>query len=103
MKSFRKEDVIGKTAIDTSGRVMGKVNDVMFDLTGTITFVVGGSDGKDVQVPIGRITGISDHVIVKSELVGGTETSVSGASCKFCGASLKAGEKWCPRCGKSQV
>lgn len=103
MKSFRKEDVIGKTAIDTSGKVMGKVTDVMFDLNGSITFVVGSADGKQIQVPVTRITGISDHVIVRSEQLTGTETSAAGASCKFCGASLKAGERWCPKCGKSQV
>ena len=63
MKSFRKEDVIGKTAIETSGRIMGKVSDVLFDLNGTITFVIGGADGRELQVPVARITGISDHVV----------------------------------------
>ena len=40
MKSFRKEDVVGKTVIETSGSVKGQVTDILFDLEGALTFLV---------------------------------------------------------------
>ncbi len=102
MRSFRKEDVVGKTVIETSGMVKGKVKDVVFDLNGTITLVVEGADGRDSQIPVSRITGISDHVIARSDIAVGVSTSSTGTSCKFCGASIAPDEAWCPNCKKSQ-
>jgi sporulation protein YlmC with PRC-barrel domain len=99
MRSFRKEDVVGKAVIETSGTVRGKVKDIVFDLSGAITLVVEQSDGKEWQVPIARVTGISDHVVVRTD----TGTQPSGTTCKFCGATLTPGRIWCPSCGKSQV
>lgn len=102
MRSFRKEDVVGKTVIETSGAVKGKVKDVMFDLGGGVTFLVQGADGKDSQISLSKVTGISEHVVVEGE------TAESGApgygtTCKFCGAAKPAEERWCPSCGRSQT
>ena len=68
MRSFRREDVVGKTVIETSGAVKGKVRDVMFDLGGGVTLLVQGADGKDSQIPLSMVTGISEHVVVKVEV-----------------------------------
>lgn len=104
MKSFRKEDVVGKTVIETSGTVKGKVTDLTFDLNGNITFVVEGDDGKESRVAVSKVTGISDHVIVKSDQpIGETGGGGGSTTCKFCGASKPANSVWCPSCGKSQV
>jgi sporulation protein YlmC with PRC-barrel domain len=103
VKSFRKEDVVGKTVIETSGTIRGKVKDVLFDLNGTVTIVVERIDGEDWQVPIRRVTGISDHVVVGSEPTTTAPPVGLATSCKFCGASMTPGERWCPRCGKSQT
>jgi sporulation protein YlmC with PRC-barrel domain len=100
MKSFRKEDVVEKTVIKTTGRVEGKVKDVVFDLSGAVTLIVEGKDGKESQVPLTRVTGISEHVVVRDDM--GAETSTPGSSCKFCGAALIADQPWCPKCGRSQ-
>lgn len=101
MKSFRKEDVVGKTVIETSGAVRGKVNDVMFDLSGRVTLLVQGADGKDSQIALANVTGISEHVVVKTE-PGGVASAGAGATCRFCGAQMAADERWCPSCGRSQ-
>ncbi len=101
-RSFRKEDVVGKTVIETSGLVKGKVKDVVFNLNNTITLIVEGADGKDVRIPLVRVTGISDHVIVRSDLATEPPAFASGASCKFCRAPMAPGEAWCPNCKKSQ-
>ena len=63
MKTFKREDVVGKTVIETTGTVKGKVTDVTFDLGGGITLIVKGMDGTEYQVPVARVTGISDHVV----------------------------------------
>ncbi len=100
MKTFRREDVVGKTVIETSGGVKGKVKDVVFDLSGNITFIIQDIDGKDSQVTISKVTGISDHVVVKSE--GEATTAGNSTTCKYCGASKAPGATWCPSCGRSQ-
>jgi len=102
MKSFRKEDVVEKTVIETSGRVQGKVKDVVFDLSGAVTLIVEGKDGKESRVPLTRVTGISEHVVVKGEVDAETSASESISTCKFCGAPLIPRQAWCPKCGKSQ-
>jgi sporulation protein YlmC with PRC-barrel domain len=101
-RSFRKEDVVGKSVIETSGLVKGKVKDVVFNLNGTITLIVEGTDRKDIQIPLTRVTGISDHVVVRSDLTAGDSTVSLPTSCKFCGAPIASGQRWCPSCGRSQ-
>jgi len=103
MKTFRKEDVVGKTVIDTSGSVRGKVADVMFDLGGTVTLVVKGVDGNEFQVTIAKVTGISEHVVVRSAQAAEGAGSLTGTTCKFCGTPMAPDEKWCPSCGRSQA
>ena len=98
MTSFRKDDVVDKTVIETSGRVLGKVKDVTFDLSGSVTLFVEGTDGKDVTVPLGRVTGISQHVVVKSDMPAG---SSGPTSCPFCNAALSPGQRICPSCGRA--
>ena len=103
MKSFRKEDIIGKPVIETSGTVKGKVKDLMFDLSGTITLIIEGTDGTESQVPISKVTGISDDVVVRSEQAPGPARTASGLACKYCGTAMTPGQAWCPSCGKSQA
>lgn len=103
MRSFRREDVVGKTVIETSGTVKGKVKDVMFDLEGGVTFLVQGADGRDSQIPLSKVTGVSEHVVVRGEPAAESRTSEYGTTCKFCGAAKPANERWCPSCGRSQV
>ncbi len=100
MKTFKKEDVVGKTVIETTGTVRGKVEDIVFDLGGTITFIVKGDDGKRIEVRVAKVTGISDHVIVRSEE---PEAFTPSNKCKYCGATKLPEAMWCPVCGKSQA
>ena len=101
-KSFKKEDVVGKPVIETSGKMKGKVKDLMFELGGTITLIAEGTDGKEFQVPLSRVTGISDDVVVRSEAEVMPSSSGSGTACKFCGKPLSPGQTWCLSCGRSQ-
>lgn len=103
MKSFRKEDIIAKPVIETSGTVKGKVKDITFDLSGTITLIVEGADGKDFQVPISKVTGISDDVVVRSDSATGPIATATGLACRFCGKPMTPGQTWCPSCGKAQA
>jgi sporulation protein YlmC with PRC-barrel domain len=103
MKTFRKEDVVGKTVIETTGAVRGKVDDVTFDLAGTITLLVKGPDGKESQVAIANVTGISEHVVVRADQSPENAGLGTGTRCRFCGAPKSPTERWCPSCGRSQV
>ncbi len=103
MKSFRKEDVVGKTVIETSGTVKGQVADVLFDLGGAITFLVRARDGTESQVKISDVTGISEHVVVRGSQAPSATGPRGGNSCRFCGATIAQGAQWCPSCGKSQA
>lgn len=103
MKSFRKEDVVGKSVIETSGSVRGEVTDVIFDLGGAITFLVKAHDGTESEVKISDVTGISEHVVVRGSQASGGSGPASGNTCRFCGASIAQGASWCLSCGKSQI
>jgi sporulation protein YlmC with PRC-barrel domain len=106
-KSFRKEEIEGKTVIETSGKVGGKVKDLTFSLDGTITLIVVKEDGSEVQIPLRQVVGISDHVIVRSEGATsqgfGTKAPSANGACKYCGAPLPAGTSWCVACGRAQT
>lgn len=103
MKSFRKEDVVGKTVIETSGSVKGQVTDILFDLEGAITFLVKARDGTESQVKISDVTGISEHVVIRGSGANRASGTAPGSSCKFCGAAIAQGAQWCLSCGKSQA
>ena len=103
MKSFRKEDVVGKTVIETSGSVRGQVSDVLFDLGGAITFLVKARDGTESQVKVSDVMGISEHVVVRGGRAEAPSGQGTGNTCRYCGAAVAPGARWCPSCGKSQV
>ena len=101
-KAFRKEDITGKTVIYSSGRNTGTVKDVTFTLDGIITLVVEKADGGEVQIPLAKVLGVSDNVIVKEEAVSKPFGPSPGmVACKSCGRESPIGTLWCPGCGKS--
>ncbi len=104
---FRKEDIAGKTVIDSSGLTTGKVRDVVFSLDGEVILVVEKKDGAEIQVPLNRVAGLSEFVVTKSESFAQPRTlagnwSGGGGSCRFCGHELSSTSSYCPSCGKSQ-
>jgi len=106
---FRKEDIAGKTVIESSGRELGKVKDVLVSLEGNVALVVEKQDGVDIRIPLARIMGISNVVIAKSEMAipsasAGESAVASGLAraCKYCGTSVPSGTAWCPNCGRAQ-
>ena len=104
-KPFHKEDIEGKTVIETSGKIAGKVKDVTFSLDGTITLIVIKDDGTERPVSLKQVVGISDHVIVRSDAplsMPGVPPASAVQVCKFCGSELSPTSTWCPRCGRSQ-
>lgn len=116
-RSFRKEEIAEKTVIDSSGRIIGKVKDLTFTLDGSITLIVERQDGSALHVPLNRVMGVSDHVVIKDDnstqrsaatgaptqmTAAGTSAPAPGmVACKYCGALAKQGTQWCPGCGRS--
>ncbi len=110
-RSFRKEEVEGKTVIDSSGKVTGKVKDIVFSIDGNVTLIIEKPDGAETQLPLSRVMGISEFVVMKElsspyrskGLTGASSGADGSKTCKFCGAEMPQDTNWCPSCGKSQV
>ena len=101
-KPFRKEDITGKVVIYSSGRNTGQVKDLTFTLDGTITLIVEKNDGGEIQIPLSKVMGVSDNVVVKEEGVTRNSSPSAGmVACKSCGRESPIGTLWCPSCGKS--
>ncbi len=110
LRLFHKEEVVGKTVIDSTGKVTGKVKDVVFSLDGPVILVVEKKDGSEMQVSLAMVAGLSEFVVTKNEglvtppSTGATSgTGTEGRSCKFCGIGIPSGSIYCPSCGKSQT
>ena len=102
---FHKDEVTGKTVIDSTGRVTGTVKYMLFSINGSVVLVVGKKDGTDVQVPMSSVVGLSEYVITRSEGLPEAQVPQAGtaqATCKFCGHEMGP-TVYCPGCGKSQV
>ena len=102
---FHKEEIEGKTVIDSGGRVTGKVKDVLFSMSGGVMLVVEKKDGSELQVPMSNVVGLSEYVITRSEGVSDAQAPSAAAgerTCKFCGHEMGQ-SVYCPGCGKSQV
>lgn len=112
-KTFHKEEIEGKTVLDSFGNVRGKVKDVIFSLNGSVTLIIERQDGAEGKVPMNKVMGISDYVIMKDEtsetpaFVSQSATSTAsatiGGACKFCGTVIPAGTTYCPGCGRSRM
>jgi sporulation protein YlmC with PRC-barrel domain len=101
-KPFRKEEIAGKTVIDSSGRNTGKVKDLTFTLDGKITLIVEKTDGSEEQIPLSRVLGVSDNVVVREQVVPSVPVASPGmVICRSCGRESPIGTLWCPSCGKS--
>jgi len=101
-KPFRKEEIAGKIVIDSTGRNTGKVSDVTFTLDGKITLIVEKNDGGELQIPMARVMGVSDNVIVRDESTPRMGPVTPGmVACRSCGREAPIGTLWCPSCGKS--
>src|SRR5271154_400792 len=104
VKSFRKEEIANKSVIDSSGKVIGKIKDLTFTLDGAITLIIEKSDGTEVQTPLNKVLGVSDHVIIKEDafVVRPTGVPANGmVVCRSCGSQAPIGTTWCPGCGRA--
>jgi sporulation protein YlmC with PRC-barrel domain len=122
-KSFHKEEIVDKTVIDSMGNVRGKVKDVIFSLDGSVAFIIENTEGGEARVPLNKVLGISDYVIMRTEpspeaaapatvpmpamapaAPAMAFTPMGGSTaCKFCGAMIPADSTYCPSCGRSKL
>jgi sporulation protein YlmC with PRC-barrel domain len=101
-KAFHKEDITGKTVIYSSGRNTGTVKDLTFTLDGMITLIVEKTDGGEILIPLSKVMGVADNVVVKEETASRPFGPTPGmVACKSCGRESPVGTLWCPSCGKS--
>jgi sporulation protein YlmC with PRC-barrel domain len=109
---FRKDEVEGKSVIFSSGRIAGKVKDVVFGLDGTIVLVVENENDSEARVPMSMVMGVADYVVVndeiwipasKSIISSSGQSGSAGMVLKFCNNAISPGTIYCPSCDRSQV
>jgi len=115
-KSFHKEELVGKTVVDSLGNVRGKIKDLIFSLDGNVALIIDNQDGSEARIPLNKITGISDYVVMRTDAAPESPPApampvapaapfgvVGGPSaCKFCGTMIPADTTYCPGCGRSR-
>jgi sporulation protein YlmC with PRC-barrel domain len=111
---IRRQDVESKVVLDTSGKSIGTAQDIAFSLDGKLALVVKTKKGEDVEIPVSRIVGVADYIVLTPESSVSTQigpqsqpstmtqtstlTSVD-QNCTRCGMPLKPGAKFCTHCG----
>jgi len=110
---YRKQDVENKTVLDTSGKSIGMAQDMAFSIEGKLALVVKPSNGEDIEIPMTRVIGVSDFIVVTPEDSASTQSTQPSRNqvsttppvssvpqiCSSCGMSLKPGAKFCTGCG----
>lgn len=66
-KLFRKDEVDGKTVVETTGNTFGNAKDVAFGLDGTVALIVLDKDNNEVQVTMDRVLGVGDYIVIRKE------------------------------------
>lgn len=66
-KMFRKDELAGKTVIESSGKSLGKAKDVAFGLDGSIALIVAANDGSETQIGMDRVAGVAEYIVVMRE------------------------------------
>ncbi len=62
---FRKDEVAGKIVVEASGKSLGKAKDIAFSLDGTVVLIVSGNDNSEVEIPMDRIAGVAEYIVVR--------------------------------------
>lgn len=124
---FRKDELAGKIVVESSGRSLGKAKDIAFGLDGSVALIVAADDGSEIQIGMDRIAGVAEYIVVRREQTGAPAAAPSSAPaspippprpgsaiplpaapaqaavgpsvCRNCGAQLRAGAKFCTKCG----
>lgn len=107
---FTKKDVENKIVVDVSGKSAGTGRDIAFSLDGRLALVVAGKNGKEIQIPMSRVMGVTEYIIISPEEATTKpiqtphtqpQTQTQAARiCANCGTPLKAGARFCEKCGK---
>ena len=99
-----KRDVENKIVVETSGRELGTAQDIGFSLDGKIALVIVTKDGKESQIPVNRIKGVVDFIVIEPEMSTTHEVTTAApqtplGNCPKCQAPLKPGTRFCVKCG----
>jgi sporulation protein YlmC with PRC-barrel domain len=105
----KREEVIGKKAITPDGNTFGTAKDLAFSMKGDVGLVLSKKDESEVTVSIKQISAIGEFILLStmpaeveapSPLATAAAPQSRGPSvCPSCGNPVKAGVKFCGRCG----
>lgn len=111
MSYVKREDVIGKKAITPDGNIFGSVKDIAFSTKGDVGLVLTTKDGSEITVSIRQTSAIGEFILLSATP---TESAVpqippspraapqpaATGVCPSCGNQVKAGAKFCGKCGR---
>ncbi|MDA4123157.1 MAG: zinc ribbon domain-containing protein [Thaumarchaeota archaeon] len=64
-KFLKKEEINDKIVIETTGKKIGKGKEIAFALDGSAALFVTTDSGIDMQVPMARIMGVGEYIVVR--------------------------------------
>ena len=119
-KFFRREEIIGKTAINLGAEKVGEVKDIAYDAEGKMALIVSrGPGSEEAFYSIEQMVAIKDVVLIdESKTVATTQPGRQAAPvnpvtpiapigspvrklCAKCGKDNPAKNKFCISCGNS--
>jgi sporulation protein YlmC with PRC-barrel domain len=104
---YTRKDVENKIVVELSGKEAGTAKDLAFSQDGRTALVVGTKEGKEIEIPMSRVLGVMDYIVLSSEeprtqTTPGIQQQIPQplANCPKCNAPFKPGAKFCTKCGK---
>lgn len=101
----------GKKAITPDGNTFGTIKDIAFSMDGSVGLVITKKDDSEVIIPIRQAGAIGEFVLLSNQPQGGAPPPSAPSArpaaprpaelstCPSCGSPLKAGAKFCGKCG----
>lgn len=97
-KYRRREDIVGKEAIDAEAKRIGSVKDLAWAVEGKLALVIEKERGEEAFLAFDQIEKIGDVVFIKSS--SGLE-NIPSKICPTCKLKNPVDAKFCARCGKT--
>jgi sporulation protein YlmC with PRC-barrel domain len=94
----RREEIVGKEAIDSEAKKVGSVKDLAWVPEGKLALVIEKERGEEAYLAFDQIEKIGDVVFIKSS---SALESIPSKVCPTCKLKNPIDAKFCARCGKT--
>jgi sporulation protein YlmC with PRC-barrel domain len=98
LKWRRREEIVGKEAIDSEAKKAGVTKDLAWSTEGKLALILEKDKGEEYFLPFDEIEKIGDVVFIKSPAA---LEAVPSRLCPACKHRNLMDAKFCARCGKT--